>query len=411
MAKNGFRYRGFGSTSITPVIPKDKIIRPLFKKQEKSQSRPDWNASPKVREEKPIVSKTAMTGTKLEPFKARPVPRSHYDKPFRPVLPSKKDKKGQQNPVAELASRMWHAVVDPIFPPKEVDDEKPVDDEGTAQEPEEKETVSESPARSRKHSTSEAETDKVLPTEDALEPPANPGLVSRVWHSVVDPIFNPTNPDEEKLTKANAKENEQEPKAETPEVVENSAEDSPAELAPESPDETEKTPVMAESQPEEAAVGSLPSRIWHSIVDPILHPETKKAVGEEVVDEESSSKDLSENEAVPERDVEGAAGTQAMIKEHLRRPYSDSYLLKNRSEEMAEEGSARPGSFQSVSKGGEKHPEMDVEPSNEHHGKKQVDDKRNEVADPFEAQTTETRKKKHRVDKKNSQRKLTGNDE
>ncbi|KZS01485.1 Uncharacterized protein APZ42_001842, partial [Daphnia magna] len=175
LAKNRFRYRGFGSTSITPVIPKDKITRPLLKKQEKS--RPDWNASPKVKEEKPIVTKTTMSGTKptdvenakLVPFKARPVPRSHYDKPFRPVLPSKKDKKGQQNAVSQMANRMWHAVVDPIFPPKEVDDEKRVNDEATAQDPEDKETGSEAP-HSTKHSTSEAETDKVLPTEDAVEP-------------------------------------------------------------------------------------------------------------------------------------------------------------------------------------------------------------------------------------------------
>lgn len=410
LAKNRFRYRGFGSTSITPVIPKDKITRPLLKKQEKG--RPDWNASPKVKEEKPIVTKTTMSGTKptdvenakLVPFKARPVPRSHYDKPFRPVLPSKKDKKGQQNAVSQLANRMWHAVVDPIFPPKEVDDEKTVNDEATAQDPEDKERGSEAP-HSTKHSTSEAETDKVLPTEDAVEPPANPGLVSRVWHSVVDPIFSPAHPEEEKMTAVNAKETEQETKTEKPEVVENSAVDSPAESSVGI--EKLKMPEMAESHPEEAAVESLPSRIWHSIVGPILPTGTKESV-----EVESNSKGLSENEEIPEEDGDGAAGSRAMIKGHHRRPYSDSYLLNNRSVEIAEEEeSARPGSFQSVAEEGEKQSEMDVEPSDEHHQKKQADHNQTKVADSFDAQTTKTRKEKRRFESKNPPRKFTGNDE
>lgn len=224
--KGGFGYRGFGSTSITPVIPKDKVTRPLLKNPDKGQPRPQWNSSPKVQEEKPIIAKpgtksTDMDNVKQNPFKARPIPRSHYDKPFRPVLPSKKEKEGK-NIVSDIASRMWHAVVDPLFPPKKPDEERPEDEEGTGEKPEEKEPEGQHGTRD---SPSEPEADNISPVEDEGEPTAQPGLASRVWNSVVGPIFHPEQPDDEKVTRASEDKIEQEQTAEKPEVLEDSAEE------------------------------------------------------------------------------------------------------------------------------------------------------------------------------------------
>ena len=62
-----------------------------------------------------------------KPFKARPVPRSHYDAPLPPVSPkvkigttgtAKKVKKTPEPVVRPgLVSRVWHSVVDPILHP------------------------------------------------------------------------------------------------------------------------------------------------------------------------------------------------------------------------------------------------------------------------------------------------------
>jgi hypothetical protein len=60
-----------------------------------------------------------------KPFKARPVPRSHYDAPLPPVSSTKVKVKTTAmakktlEPIARpgLVSRAWHSVVDPILHP------------------------------------------------------------------------------------------------------------------------------------------------------------------------------------------------------------------------------------------------------------------------------------------------------
>jgi hypothetical protein len=68
-----------------------------------------------------LSGKKTLDELKPKPFRARPVPRSHYNEPYRPELPSKKDR--QQKLAAAkkvdtahpgLASRIWNKMVDPI---------------------------------------------------------------------------------------------------------------------------------------------------------------------------------------------------------------------------------------------------------------------------------------------------------
>ena len=133
VTKVGFGYQGFGETSITAAIRKHEIIRPSAEPRDKKIHPRDWNFSSKPE----LSSKSVMKDLKPKPFKARPVPRSHYDKPFPPVSSSKKVTTTAvevQPTVLEntdssvhpgLASRMWHSMIDPILHSKKPElDEK-----------------------------------------------------------------------------------------------------------------------------------------------------------------------------------------------------------------------------------------------------------------------------------------------
>ena len=96
-SKVGFGYCGFDS-SITAVIPKHEIIRPTEVHRIKKIHPHNWNSSPKIPTGKAAVIKplpgTKKTLDELKPnaFRAKPVPRSHYNEPYRPEVPSKKDR-------------------------------------------------------------------------------------------------------------------------------------------------------------------------------------------------------------------------------------------------------------------------------------------------------------------------------
>ena len=124
-AKVGFGYQGFGSTSITAAIPKHEIIRPLADHRDKKIHPRDWNSS--LKPELSSVKEKAVVELKSKPFKARPVPCSHYDAPLPQVSTKVKvgtiatAKKGKKTPEPTarpgLVSRVWHSVVDPILHP------------------------------------------------------------------------------------------------------------------------------------------------------------------------------------------------------------------------------------------------------------------------------------------------------
>ena len=96
-SKDRFGYCGFDS-SITAVIPKHEIIRSTEVNRIKKTRLPNWNSSPKIPTGKPAVikplpgNKKTLVELKPKPFRARPVPRSHYNEPYRTEFPSKKDR-------------------------------------------------------------------------------------------------------------------------------------------------------------------------------------------------------------------------------------------------------------------------------------------------------------------------------
>ena len=129
-SKVGFGYCGFDS-SITAVIPKHEIIRPTEVHRIKKIHPQNWNSSPKIPTGKAAVikplpgTKKTLDELKPKPFRAKPVPRSHYNEPYRPELPSKKDR---QTKIAAkkvdtghpgLASRIRNKMVDPILHPND----------------------------------------------------------------------------------------------------------------------------------------------------------------------------------------------------------------------------------------------------------------------------------------------------
>ncbi len=99
------------------------------------------------------------------------------------------------------------------------------------------------------------------------EPVARPGLVSRVWHSVVDPILHPVKDESAGVITPEPEKNKDVAVAEVSPVVvhpqpEPTADDPAVQVQP-----TAKTNTDAAS-----AHPGLVSRMWHSVVDPILHP-------------------------------------------------------------------------------------------------------------------------------------------
>ena len=142
-SKVGFGYCGFDS-SITAVIPKHEIIRSTEVNRIKKTHLLNWNSSQKIPTGKAAVirplpgNKKTLEQLKPKPFRARPVPRSHYNEPYRPELPSKKDRQPKIAPKKVdsahpgLASRIWkNKMVDPIL--HRMNGPK-VEDTGNAQE-------------------------------------------------------------------------------------------------------------------------------------------------------------------------------------------------------------------------------------------------------------------------------------
>jgi hypothetical protein len=80
------------------MIPKHEITRSTEVNRIKKTHLPNWNSLPKIPTGKPAVikplpgNKKTLEQLKPKPFRARPVPRSHYNEPYRPELPSKKDR-------------------------------------------------------------------------------------------------------------------------------------------------------------------------------------------------------------------------------------------------------------------------------------------------------------------------------
>ncbi|EFX68929.1 hypothetical protein DAPPUDRAFT_329611 [Daphnia pulex] len=152
MPKIGFRFQGFGSTSITAAIPNSQTIRPLPTHLNKKIHPRDWTFSPKP--ELSIAIKKTDGTVKPKPFKANPVPSSHYNVPYQTPKKSKTviDKK------PELADAKKTG--------------------GTDLKPFKANPVLSTP--------------KITKTEVAKKVNA-PGLVNRMWHSVIDPILHPHN--------------------------------------------------------------------------------------------------------------------------------------------------------------------------------------------------------------------------
>ena len=129
-SKVGFGYCGF-DTSITAVIPKHEIIRSTEVNRIKKTHLLNWNSSQKIPTGKAAVirplpgNKKTLEQLKPKPFRARPVPRSHYNEPYRPELPSKKNRqpkiaaKKVDTAHPGLASRIWNKMFDPILHPND----------------------------------------------------------------------------------------------------------------------------------------------------------------------------------------------------------------------------------------------------------------------------------------------------
>jgi hypothetical protein len=196
VTKVGFGYQGFGSTSITAAIPKHEVVRPMADRRDKKIHPRDWNSS----------SKPELISVKdPKPFKARPVPRSHYDAPLPPVSKVKvgtagtaKKVKKTPEPTARpgLVSRVWHSVVDPIL--------HPVNGESAGEvitpEPDKKDVAAAEVSPVVVHPQPEPTTDAAVQVQPTAEintdaASAHPGLASRMWHSVVDPILHPKKPE------------------------------------------------------------------------------------------------------------------------------------------------------------------------------------------------------------------------
>ena len=306
----GFGYRGFDSSSIMAVIPKHEIIRPTEVHRIKKIHPQNWNSSPKIPTGKAAVikplpgTKKTLDRLKPKPFRARPVPRSHYNEPYRPELPSKKDRQPKTK------------VVDPILHPTvkanedtEIAQEKPVGKEITAELPP-------SPEAGQTPLDDAPEKVDVIP-----ESAQHPGLVSRVWHSVVDPILHPNKPHDEK------------PNGEDPPKVD---EDS-IELNVDPPKVDEMiTPAIAQTQPAESDEIPAETDDGASVV-----VESSALIPESVIETPVLNKDVT--------------GTRKKKRRHEKRRYSDSYLAKlveefteNKEPEKHEQPIARPGLLKRV---------------------------------------------------------------
>ncbi|XP_046447420.1 uncharacterized protein LOC124196402 [Daphnia pulex] len=160
MPKVGFRFQGFGSTSITAAIPKSQTIRPLPTHLDKKIHPRDWTFSPKP-ELTSAIKKTDGTDLKPKPFKANPVPSSHYNVPYQ--TPKKSKTVMAKKPDAKNT-------------------------DGTDLKP----FKANNPVPGREELYPPFSTPKINKTEVAKKVNA-PGLVNRMWHSMIDPILHPHN--------------------------------------------------------------------------------------------------------------------------------------------------------------------------------------------------------------------------
>ena len=325
-SKVGFGYCGFDS-SITAVIPKHEIIRPTEVHRIKKIHPQNWNSSPKIPTGKAAVikplpgTKKTLDELKPKPFRAKPVPRSHYNEPYRPELPSKKNRqpkiaaKKVDTAHPGLASRIRNKMVDPILHPNDK-----VEDTGIAQEkPDVEKVITAEPPLSPEAGHMPL-IDDAPEKVDVIPESAHPGLVSRVWHSVVDPILHPNKPHDEKLL-------EKQPDGEETEVVEDSIE---LNVDPQIPKVDEMiTPEIAQTQPESDEIPA----------------ET----------DDGASVNVESSALIPEAVIEtpvlkDVTGTRKKKRRHEKRRYSDSYLAKlveefteTKGPEKPEEPIAQPG--------------------------------------------------------------------
>ena len=135
---------GFDS-SITAVIPKHEITRSTEVNRIKKTHLPNWNSLPKIPTGKPAVikplpgNKKTLEQLKPKPFRARPVPRSHYNEPYRPELPSKKNRQPKIAAKKVDTAHPGFKMVDPILHPNDNVEEtrisqgKPIEKVNTAE--------------------------------------------------------------------------------------------------------------------------------------------------------------------------------------------------------------------------------------------------------------------------------------
>jgi hypothetical protein len=390
MPKVGFRFQGFGSTSITAAIPKSQTIRPLPTHLDKKIHPRDWSFSPKP-ELTNAIKKTDGIDLKPKPFKANPVPSSHYNKPYqtpkksKTVMTKKPDaikktdgtdlKPFKANPVLStpkitktevvkkanapgLVNRMWHSMIDPILHPhNETSPEKvplpdkkknfdnftskrqfranpappttynpsipvvsqkrlPVrkvknikhldaDEKAELQEFELTEKAIHKQVNAHKEMTPSRSLKKIGPEEEDVhnaDLPDHPGLANRMWHSMVDPIWHSKKPEpDEKPIAGNEAEDKPDEKqtdfqdeASTEKVITSEPEKKESDTGHSHPKLEETAQPMADNAvlPEHPG---LASRMWHSLVDPILHKKQEpdeKSIAENDAEEKPDEKKL-----------------------------------------------------------------------------------------------------------------------
>jgi len=137
------------------------------------------------------------------------------------------------------------------------------------------------------------------------EPTARPGLVSRVWHSVVDPILHPVNGETAGKVITSEPDKKDVAAAEVSPVVVHPQPEPTADAAVQvQPTAEINTDAAASAQP------GLVSRMWHSVVDPILHPtktepndDEKLAAGHDVDEKPDENQPNVQQETEPEGEI------------------------------------------------------------------------------------------------------------
>jgi hypothetical protein len=147
---------------------------------------------------------------------------------------------------------------------------------------------------------------KVGTTGTAKKVKKTPEPVSRVWHSVVDPILHPVKDESAGVITPEPEKNKIVAVAEVSPVVvhpqpEPTADDPAVQVQPTAEINTD---AAASAQP------GLVSRMWHSVVDPILHPtkpepndDEKLAAGHDVEEKPEENQPNVQQETEPEGEI------------------------------------------------------------------------------------------------------------